>query len=33
MTTPIAILGAGRVATSLANGLAKGSHDIIIGVR
>ncbi len=33
MTTPIAILGAGRVATSLANGLAKSGHDIIIGVR
>ncbi len=33
MTTPIAILGSGRVATSLARGLAKGGHDIVVGVR
>lgn len=31
--TTIAILGSGRVATSLANGLAKGGHDIVVGTR
>lgn len=29
----IAILGSGRVATSLAIGLAKGDHDIVVGTR
>ncbi len=33
MTTTLAILGSGRVAASLATGLAKAGHDIVIGVR
>ena len=33
MTKTVSILGAGRVAASLATGLAKAGHDIVIGVR
>ncbi len=33
MNTTLAVLGAGRVATSLATGLVKAGHDVIIGVR